>query len=108
MGPPLVFVSVVCGNVSGWMLHEAAVHCRRRSRSSRPSGPEGVAEGVDGSAGVAEESFDDDEFDAPSRNRVAVECLRSWKQMLRRPAFWRRVLAARVRLVGSIGPPCAV
>ena len=39
---------------------------------------------------------------------VAVECLRSWKRMRRRPAFRRSVRKARVRLVGSIGRPRAV
>lgn len=39
---------------------------------------------------------------------MAVEWRRSWKRMRRRPALLRSVVKARVRLVGSIDPPCAV
>lgn len=39
---------------------------------------------------------------------MAGECLRSWKRMRRRPALRRSVVKVRVRLVGSIDPPCAV
>lgn len=61
----------------------------------------GVDGGGDADVGVAEEFLDHDEFEPCSRSRVAVECLRSWKRMRRRPALRRSVVKVRVRLVGS-------
>jgi hypothetical protein len=87
--------------------------------------PEGLAEGIDcvaleaeshvgvdasgdADAGVAEEFLDDDEVDALSRSRVAVEWRRSWKRIVRSPAPRRRRWKRRVRLPGSSGLPFGV
>ncbi len=43
-----------------------------------------------------------------SRSRVAVECRRSWKRIVRSPALWRRRRKRRLRLPGSSGLPFGV
>lgn len=66
----------------------------------------GVDGGGDSDVGVVE-FLDHDEFAPLLQGRVAVEWRRSWKRMRRRPALRRSVAKVRLRLVGSMGQPCA-